>query len=388
MAGIFYGWMGVYYGEMAQMVDTWAYHYISLEETKLLKSNPGAFFNIWSTYEDGFSNFLYSHNSWWNDIKATLLTKIMAIFNLASFGNYFINVIFFSFFTLFGPIALFRIMQDIFPGRKFLLLLACFLIPSFLYWTSGLLKEGLIFLGLSLLFYHIYFGIKIKKFSLSRILTIAFCFLFVLILRNFLAVVLLPPLFAWILSTRLKVRPLVVFTAVMVVSIALFFLAVHIDARLDFPKATVVKQQEFLQLSGRSTVAVRELEPHFESFLANLPQALSLSILRPYPSDVAHLLSLTAAVEINLLLLLFLVSVIFRKKDVVTTRHSHAFLVFCIFFSLSVLLMVGYTVNNLGAIVRYRSIVLPLLMIPVLARIDWNRLAALLLGNIKSNQHI
>jgi len=46
------------------------------------------------------------------------------------------------------------------------------LIPSFLYWTSGLHKEGLIFVGLSLMIYHFYFGFKEKKFPFYRILLI------------------------------------------------------------------------------------------------------------------------------------------------------------------------------------------------------------------------
>ena len=44
MAGIFYGWVGVYYGDMARMVDTWAFHYERLAETKLLLSDPAQFF--------------------------------------------------------------------------------------------------------------------------------------------------------------------------------------------------------------------------------------------------------------------------------------------------------------------------------------------------------
>ncbi len=44
MAGIFYGWIGVYYGELAKMVDTWAYHYESLKEYQLLLHNPSEFF--------------------------------------------------------------------------------------------------------------------------------------------------------------------------------------------------------------------------------------------------------------------------------------------------------------------------------------------------------
>ncbi len=44
LAGIFYGWIGVYYGELAQMVDTWAYHYESLTEYQLLLEDPSRFF--------------------------------------------------------------------------------------------------------------------------------------------------------------------------------------------------------------------------------------------------------------------------------------------------------------------------------------------------------
>jgi hypothetical protein len=38
LAGIFYGWVGVYYANMAQMLDTWHFHYESLAEAQLLRS--------------------------------------------------------------------------------------------------------------------------------------------------------------------------------------------------------------------------------------------------------------------------------------------------------------------------------------------------------------
>ena len=108
-----------------------------------------------------------------------------------------------------------------------------------------------------------------------------------------------------------------------------------------------------MKLGGGSAVAARHLEPTPESFVVNAPQALSLSIVRPYPSDVRHLLSLVAATEITLILLLFVVFLLWRKNK----TPLNPFLLFCIFFSFSVLMMIGYTVNNLGAIVRYRSII-------------------------------
>jgi hypothetical protein len=116
ISGILYGWIGVYYGELAKMVDTWAYHYESLQEYNLLKSNPGEFFTniLRNPYGDGYTRFLASENSWWNDLKANIFIKLLAVFNLASFGNYYTNVIFYSFITLFGPGGSFRVMLDVF----------------------------------------------------------------------------------------------------------------------------------------------------------------------------------------------------------------------------------------------------------------------------------
>lgn len=381
MAGIFYGWIGIYYGQMAQMIDTWAYHVESLSEYKLLTSDPVEFFtNLFhSPYEKGYSNFLTSQNSWWNDVKANFLIKILAIFNLFSFGNYYINIIFYSFISFFGPIAIYRVMADVFPGRKFILLIAVFLAPSFIYWTSGLHKEGLIFLGLALMIYHFYFGFKENRFSLTRTLVILFGFALVLILRNFLILPLLPPLFAWMLCQRLKWSPVLVFSSVFLIWILLFFTAKYLHPSLDFPNATVLKQQEFLKLGGGSAVPVKKLEPTPASYISLLPQALSLTVLRPYPTDVRHLLSLAAAIEIALLLLVFLIFLLLKTKG----RRPVPLILFCIFFSFGVLVMVGYTVNILGAIVRYRSIVFPLLLAPVAANINWNKIRSYLFNEKK-----
>lgn len=385
MAGIFYGWIGVYYGQMAQMIDTWAYHVESLKEYELLISHPVDFFtNLFrNSYEGGYSNFLVSENSWWNDVKANFLIKIMAIFNLFSFGNYYVNVIFYSFLSLFGPVAIYRVMKDIFPSKRFSVLLASFLIPSFLYWTSGLHKEGLIFVGLALMIYHFYFGFKEKKFSFSRIFLILFGFALVIILRNFLVLPLLPPLIAWFLCYKWKANPLMIFGMVFLFSLVVFFTGKYLSPKLDFPEAVVIKQQEFIRQIGHSSVSVNELQPSFVSFLINAPQALSLAAIRPYPSDVRHLLSLAAAIEIALIVLFFVVFLFWSSKK---TSYS-PFLLFCLFFSFSVLFMIGYSVNNIGAIVRYRSILLPLLLVPMAAKIDWERISALISVNIRTNNN-
>lgn len=376
MAGILYGWIGVYYGELAQMSDTWGYHFESVQEYRLLLSDPVAFCKsiFQNSYQQGYTRFLASESSWWNDLKGTIFVKLMAFFNILSFGNYYTNVIFYSYLTLFGPVAVYRVMKDIFPFNHLGILLAVFLVPSFLYWTSGLHKEGLLFLAIALMIYCLYFILKQEKITALRVFLMITGFLLVLALRNFLILPLLPALFAWVLSSRLKRKPWKVFAGTYALFILLFFTAGYLHPRLNFPEAVVERQQAFLSLGGGSAVDVNRLEPTFTSFLLNLPQAFALSTIRPYPGDVHHLLSLAAAAEINLLLLIALVCLYFRRKNVTL----NPVLLFCLFFSFSVLLMIGYSVNILGAIVRYRSLVISLPFILIVALADWKRIGEML----------
>jgi hypothetical protein len=374
LAGIFYGWIGRYYGNLAQMQDTWGYHVNSVAEYQLLLSDPGTYFtNLFVNpyQEGGFMKFFTSQDSYWSDIKGNFFIKILSMFNVISFGNYYINVIIYSFIALFGSVAVFRIMNHAFPGKRIQITFAAFLIPSFLYWGSGIHKEGLIFLGISTIVYNIYFASVEKRFTVKRIIWILLGLLLMTLLRNFLIMMAIPAILAWVLSIKWPRHTLAIYGGVYLFCALAFFNVRKLNPEFDFPQGVVNKQQEFLKLApGGSTIPIKQLEPTAISFLKNTPQAITLSAIRPYPSDVKHLLSLAAASEINLLLMLFILFLFFSTP----LKPSRGFILFCVIFSITVLLSIGFSVNNLGAIVRYRSIVLPFLIIPVVAGIDWRRL--------------
>jgi hypothetical protein len=289
-------------------------------------------------------------------------------------------VIFYEFICLFGPMAVYRVLIDVFPKQNNTILLTTFFVPSFFYWSSGIHKEGLIFAGIALVIYHIYFGNKEKRFGIKRWLGIFLGLSILLLLRNFVLVVLLPAITAWLLANKWPRYTLSCFATVYLFCSIAFFTLRLIDSRFDFPGAVVSKQQAFIKHIGNTSIPIEELEPTAVSFLKNIPQAITLSTIRPYPSDVHHLLSLAAAIETDLILLLFLLFLFFRRKDVTATRNL---LYFCTFFSISLLLSIGFSVNNLGAIVRYRSIIIPLAIASMAAQTDWKTVANLFSGKYK-----
>lgn len=380
---IFYGWIGVYYNQK----DTWAFHKWGIEEKQLLLSDPVEF--IVSLFRSGYTDdkygkFLSVQNSWWNDLDANFFNKIIAVFNVFSFDNYYINIIFYTFLTLVGPIAIYRVMINVFPTKKQIILIATFFLPSFIYWTSGIHKDGLIFSCLACMVYCFYMSFQHRNFPFRRWVVVIICFLLLIILRNFLVLFLIPALIAWTLSERMRWKPVHAFASVYLFFTILFFSAKYIDPHFDFPQSVVDRQQAFLTLKGGSAVAIKPLQPLVSSFIQNTPQVISLSIIRPYPTDVKHILSLAAAVEINLLLCLFLIFIIWRQPGI----RLSPILLFCVLFSFSVLMSIGYTVHFLGAIVRYRSIVLPFLIIPMIASINWRKIQELLPINIINDKNV
>lgn len=385
IAGIFYGWMGIYYGGTAQMIDTWAYHYNGLAEYHLLGSDPSAYFtNLFhSGYEHGYRGFFDSSDSYWNDLKGNIFIKFLSIFNIFSFGYYYVNVIFYSFIAFFGPIAFYRVMKDVFPRQKNTVLAGSFFIPSFLYWGSGLHKEGLLFLGIGLIIFAIYFAQKKGRISAGAVGSVLLGLLLLFLLRSFTFAIMLPAIFCWLLVIRWKPRkPFLVFAGVYLGFCLLFFTAKYISPAFDFPKSVAEKQQAFIANVGSSSLPARELEPTVASFILNTPQAISFSTFRPYPGDIRHILSLFAAVEVMLVIFVMLLFVFMRRKG---WPVPHPVIYFCFFFSLSLLLAIGFSVNNLGAICRYRSVVLPLLLTPMLAAINLKGIASLFTNGNSGN---
>ncbi|MEI6946038.1 hypothetical protein V9K67_02475 [Paraflavisolibacter sp. H34] len=364
---------GIVYSRVPQLVDTWAFHEEALREYRVLLHSPAQFFHdlYRNDYPQGYGNFLSSRNSWWKDLPGNVFLMVLSLFHLLSGGQYYSNLIFYSLLTFFGPAAVYRVLQRRFPQQATALLAACFLLPSFLFWTSGIHKDGLLFTGLALVFYQVAAGFE-KGFGLKRWIGMVAGLLLVGAFRPFLLLVLLPALAAWFLAKRTRLRPLAAFGIVYGAGLAFFFTARYLSPSLDFPAAMAEKQQAFLYLQGRTAVPVRPLEPSFLGFLKNAPQALSLALLRPFPSEIKSGYSLAAFLELVLLYGCFLLYLFYRKKE----DPAAPLLLFCLFFSLSALLSMGYTVHFTGAIVRYRSLVLPFLLAPFMAQVDWKEVAA------------
>ena len=347
--------------------DTWRYYRESLPETQVLLHHPLLFIKSFFTHGYTETGGLFvGKNSYWNDLKDNIIIKLMSVCNAFTRKNYFTNIIFFNFSFLFGLVAFYKLVSMYSRTHQYLLIGAIFLMPSFLFWGSGIHKDGLMFSALGVVLYCFY---QLIKKEARAIYWIAFtiCFLIIFFIKNYLALALIPALLSWWLAERNHQKHQFYFMAVyaggLFALVVLALLGDHTNAMVYI----VNKHQEFLLLNGNSVINVPPLVPTTESVIQYFPTAIDIAILRPHLAEIKNPSYALAFIEIVFYISVTILFLIFGKHK----RLMPPFYICCFYLAISILLLDGYTVTFTGAIVRYRSLMLPLLMAPMLGMITF-----------------
>ena len=368
-------YMNLYYFPIS---DSVIFHKMGIAEYHLLFQNPKEYIaNIfYNNYPDGYSRLLDDSHSYWNNLRTNLLVKMLSIFDLFSFKIFFINTLFYNFLVFFGCVALYKIFIRIFPGCFYQLIICIFLLPSVLFFSSMIHRDGLILLSVSMIIYHVFFIINNHQLSWKRISIIIFFLCLIFLLRNFVFFTLVPALAAWLIAQKYPRYVFISFLSVYTFVAILFFTSGYISPRADLPQYVVSRQTSFTEIGkgGTSTIPINPLSPTFKSFITNAPQSFDHALLRPYLTKILNFEYLPFTLEIFIIEILFIVFLFCRKKNIIVDPLIY----FGLFFSLTMFLITGYTVPIIGAIVRYRSIYLIFLLIPIMCYTDWSRIKKLI----------
>jgi hypothetical protein len=350
--------------------DTWLYHRDALVECRLLLSNPAAYLsNIFYTgYQHGYDGVWQLQNSYWNDLKTNLIIKIVSVFNLLSGGQYYVNVVLYNAITFLGHIAIFRFFKKVYNAANRVLIISCFLWPSLLLFTSIIHKDGLIFTALALVCYLFVVLLHRGRLALRQWLFFAMSLLLIFLFRSYILLVFVPALLCWYIAKRFNWRPWWVFTLVFAAGIVVFFASSHPASPVQLPQLVIQKQADFLSLQkARSFIGVPTLAPDLVSFIKAAPRAMAHVWLRPHALDyqLSPLLGLFFWEQFVLLGLLAYWLLAGKRQQL----QQQGAILFSLVFVFFILLIIGYTVPILWAIIRYRAIYLPFILLPVLVQV-------------------
>jgi hypothetical protein len=346
-AGCFYGY---WYSLPKNIIgaDTWRFHTDALEQYIILKKNPFEFFRTIFGFVITEEGTLFTPYGFWNDLKDHLLIKIIALLNIFSGGYYYVNVLLYTLICFFGLFFLYNCFKNI-TGNKpsFLIWAAIVFAPSCLFWTSGLHKDGLMMLCTTFILYQLSKPPGKHMLLLPVFLKISASYVLLFLLKNYVAVLLLPLMLTWLISRLTSFNAHKLLAIIYGLGVIVFCLVQQIAGTL------VQRKLSFEQLQGSSRLPVVAISTNPVSFILQLPKALNHALLRPYIWQAQNFMQLVAAVEnIVLVTSIFIICFCWQK----TQQASQTWLITGILaFAFSNILLLGYIVPFTGAMVRYKA---------------------------------
>ena len=230
-----------------------------------------------------------------------------------------------------------------------------FLFPSAFFFTSVILKEGI---ELCLIAAIIPALINLRKSRHPiRLLGILLLFALLFFFKYLIAATFVLLLVLYGVYLKFPAKRTLFTTVFLTVLVFVFFGAGYLFPSLNFPNYIIERRLEFLELEANTTLNMRNLEPTPASFLKALPEAFKNVFFRPLPGEVEKPFYYLFMVELYALWGLIIWGVVKRIKKKLPPPGAEALA--WLVFSLINLLIIGYTITNTGAIIRYRSIFLP-----------------------------
>lgn len=337
-------------------------------------------FGIGNDTPEFLARYYAEMNNWERHFESNLyndahtIIRYNAVVRLISFGEFHVHTVVSAFLSLTGMVGIHRAFVRSLPGLERILAAVVFLLPSVLFWASGVIKECLLFFGLGLLIYLLdrLFRERIRWYDaplLAFILVLLFFLKFYVLMSMIPALV----LFAWARRSKrpwLGVKALFVYSTFILLGLNLH----HLIPGLDVLGILTMKQRDFiglaLKMNSGSFVMPELLLPDPLLFIGQAPYALYITLLGPLVHAGPGALGLISAGE-NLAFVLFLVGCIIYRRSWTNVDRTLVISLCCYVVMLA--LVIGWTTPVMGAIVRYRTPLLPFLLIIGLLLVDRER---------------
>ncbi|MBO3269478.1 hypothetical protein [Hymenobacter defluvii] len=303
------------------------------------------------------------------------LIKILSALNLASLGSVWLNAMYLSVFCFVGCWQLVRKLPPLFPDTPILSVPISFLLwPSVLYWTSGLTKESVLVGTLAwltaLVLGWLYGGRPVRAWSVvGAVVLVVVAFK----MRYFFAVLLFVALLGLAVirvGERLGVRRRgMQVTLVVLLLVGGGFVLSEVNSIFRFNRFSSQLLRNYYSMLEQSRhkphIEYEHLAPTWQSVVTNAPAAALNTVVRPWPWESLRWNYLTVSLE-NLVLLALLLTAMAAVARGRGGRLPFALVLVLVVYCLGLAILLGLTTPNLGTLNRYRTVLLPFLLLLLL----------------------
>lgn len=236
-----------------------------------------------------------------------------------------------------------------------------------------MLKDSIVIGCIGFSTYQFYVLFFEKRISVVNLLVLFASLYLIFCIKKFVLQAYLPAVIIWVMIKNLKtmrsviVKLMFVPLLAMMMVYSIYFSIVKVgegDERYSIDKiaeTAKITAYDIRYWTGReagSGYSLGELDGSWQSMVKLAPQAINVSLFRPYLWEVNNPLMLLSALE-GSFFLLFLIRILFRRRLKIFKAFSDPNVAFALAFSLAFAFAVGASTFNFGTLSRYKIPLLP-----------------------------
>jgi hypothetical protein len=319
---------------------------------------------------------LYKYTSqleWYNDRSSYMVAVIGSIFGLLNGTSYIPIALLFAYFSFTGVWAMYRTFVNLYPKLYKELAIAFLFIPSTFVWGSAMFKDTVCMFGLGWMTYTTFRIFVNKDLSLKNLLMLGVSFYLIGVIKLYILIAFLPALSLWLLlSYSHKIRLVSIRWLVNILFVAItvggfFFLTKRFASEmnkysLENVASTAAETRGWIAYSSGdegSAYDLGEFDPSLVGMLTKFPQAVVVTLFRPFLWESKKIIVLLSGLEALLFLYFTLKVIVKRKTKIFSMVIKDPNLSFCLVFSIIFAFAVGISSYNFGALSRYKIPCMP-----------------------------
>lgn len=301
------------------------------------------------------------------------MIKITSFLSIFSFNNIFGTGMLYGSLCYIGLWYLYRVLIYHLPHiNQKLLFAAIVFMPSVMFWGSGILKEPIAIFLLCIVFYVLHKLVIRREFSLVAILIFLFCFGLLVKLKSFFLIVFYPSFALFVLYHYInEIRPSLLRKSSKLFSVLILSLLIIISpfilmstgldqAIMGSTFEYIMTYSQNLSENTGSSYDLGLAEPSLIGLITVMPQAIIVSLFRPFLWESNKIVVLVSAIESTFVVGLTFYFVL--KGGILhlfSNLLKHPILIFLLTFTLIFATVVGVSSGNFGALARYKIPCIP-----------------------------
>src|SRR5258708_9902267 len=347
--------------------------------------------HIWEAFWDSpskgiqmvFSNgkhqgSFYQYSSriyFFSDPASFFVIRFAGILDLLTFSTYSATAVLFAVVSFIGAWMLFLTFYNKYPELYRWIAAGALFIPSVFFWGSGLLKDTIVLAALGVATFELDRLLIRRRISVFHIFLLLASLYVIFSVKKFVLQAFLPAAILWIYMGRIQaIRSIALkvmalpFILVLCALVA-YYSVVKVgegDKRYAAGKLSQTARITAMDIryqTGRdagSGYTLGEMDGSFIGMLRLAPNAINVSLFRPYLWEVRNPLMLLSALESAGFLFLVLY-VLWERRSSALKAFANPDIAFTMVFSIFFAFAVGVSTFNFGSLSRYKIPLLPFL---------------------------